>query len=76
MKTFQLAVQRAKQAIGEDKWNALDFAQQSSVIYRELKLMDTERARDQAVERASPAASHHSTQPSSSVQRSSARHGS
>ncbi len=53
MKTFQVAVQRAKQVIGEDKWNALDFAQQSSVIYRELRLLDAERATDQPLERAS-----------------------
>lgn len=74
MKNFQLAVQKAKQATGEQKWNALDFAQQSSVIYRELRLLDAELAHDQSVDRKIPATSHHPAQPSSSQGRPSVKY--
>lgn len=41
---FQVAVQKAKGIVGEDKWDTLDFASQSAVIYRQLRLIDADRA--------------------------------
>ncbi len=42
---FQLAAQKAKRIVGDEKWNSLGFAEQSAAIYRELRLIDAELAR-------------------------------
>jgi hypothetical protein len=43
---FQLAAERAKQAVGEEEWRSLVLAEQSAAIYRQLRLIDAALVRD------------------------------
>lgn len=41
---FKLAADRAIRAAGQERWNSLSMAEQSDVIFGELRLMDMELA--------------------------------
>jgi hypothetical protein len=63
---FQLAAERAKQAIGEEEWRSLGLVEQSAAIYRELRLIDAALVSGHRFGRQGAAASHPPAQPASS----------
>lgn len=46
---LQVAVDRARQTIGEGMWRRLTVVEQSDAIYREIRLIDAELARGRSV---------------------------
>jgi hypothetical protein len=60
---FQLAAEKAKQAVGEKAWRSLGFAEQSAAIYRQLQLIDADLVASQAFRQEAFAGTHTADKP-------------